>query len=636
METGNKTKPLRRLLSLAVLVGVSTMSQAESVMTLNQAITKAVQSSPDVMASWHGLQAAIAEQRVARGGYYPSVDLEGEVGREWSRSNIQETDYYHPDSLRLTVTQMLFDGFQTRHEVSRLGFEKLAAYYDFKASSEDIANQVTAAYLDVMRYRELLDLAKENFIQHRLIYDDIKDRSDSGLGRRVDLDQAEGRLALAESNLLTERTNLHDVTARFYRLVGDVPGGILENPEISGEMIPPERKDALNVAFSSSPLLAASIERIRSVRSELKRKNSAFMPHFDLRFRQSIEHDQNGDFLGFEEREEEKAIELVMRYNLYNGGSDRASKRQSLSRLEQARAIRDKTCREVRQNVSISHNDISALAEQVVYLTKNTQSINKAREAYRKQFDIGQRTLLDLLDTENEYFDVNRSLVNAKADLKQARASTLSSMGVFLNSLSISGYGYQSLESMDLMIDPDDPDTKSACYSEHQMAEAIDKDALVDGIRLMTDERVSFNLDVKFDFDSSAIKSIDASQIQKASDFLNQYSNVKGVVEGHTDSDGSREYNQALSERRANAVRDELITTYNIDGTRLESVGHGEDKPIAGNDTEAGKAQNRRVELVMETIVKSKAKLSDYNSLKPNKKPTEQGDGGTASEGWTY
>ena len=81
------------------------------------------------------------------------------------------------------------------------------------------------------------------------------------------------------------------------------------------------------------------------------------------------------------------------------------------------------------------------------------------------------------------------------------------------------------------------------------------------------------------------------------------YGNTNVVIEGHTDSRGSDAYNQALSERRANAVRDELVNENGIAAERVSTVGYGESRPVSSNDTDAGRAQNRRIEAVISVEV---------------------------------
>ncbi|WP_181069410.1 OmpA family protein [Stutzerimonas azotifigens] len=113
-------------------------------------------------------------------------------------------------------------------------------------------------------------------------------------------------------------------------------------------------------------------------------------------------------------------------------------------------------------------------------------------------------------------------------------------------------------------------------------------------------EPVRVELDVKFDFDRAQVRSESYGDIQNLADFMKQYPQTSTVVEGHTDSVGTDAYNQRLSERRANAVRDVLVNQYGVEGNRVNSVGYGESRPVADNATEEGRAINRRVEAEVE------------------------------------
>ena len=111
---------------------------------------------------------------------------------------------------------------------------------------------------------------------------------------------------------------------------------------------------------------------------------------------------------------------------------------------------------------------------------------------------------------------------------------------------------------------------------------------------------VRVELDVKFDFDKAAVKQESYGDIKNLADFMNQYPQTSTTVEGHTDSVGPDAYNQKLSERRANAVRDVLVNQYGVGADRVNSVGYGESRPVADNATEEGRAINRRVEAEVE------------------------------------
>jgi len=115
-------------------------------------------------------------------------------------------------------------------------------------------------------------------------------------------------------------------------------------------------------------------------------------------------------------------------------------------------------------------------------------------------------------------------------------------------------------------------------------------------------EAIRVELDVKFDFDKAVVKEDSQGDIRSLADFMKQYPQTSTVVEGHTDSVGSDAYNQNLSERRANAVRDVLVNQHGIDSGRVSAVGYGESRPIADNDSDAGRALNRRVEAAVEVV----------------------------------
>jgi OOP family OmpA-OmpF porin len=106
---------------------------------------------------------------------------------------------------------------------------------------------------------------------------------------------------------------------------------------------------------------------------------------------------------------------------------------------------------------------------------------------------------------------------------------------------------------------------------------------------------VTIRLDIKFDFDKAVVKRQYLPEVQRVADFLKAHDGSVAVVEGHTDSRGSDEYNQKLSERRADAVRDSLVNDFGVPSSRVSSAGYGESRPLTTNDTAEGRAENRRV-----------------------------------------
>ncbi|MEF9427259.1 MAG: OmpA family protein [Candidatus Mariimomonas ferrooxydans] len=104
---------------------------------------------------------------------------------------------------------------------------------------------------------------------------------------------------------------------------------------------------------------------------------------------------------------------------------------------------------------------------------------------------------------------------------------------------------------------------------------------------------------VNFDFDKPKIKQQDYQKLNEAIEFIKKYPDARIVVEGHTDSIGTEEYNQKLSTKRAEAVMKYFITNGNIDESRISSGGYGESRPIETNKTRSGRAQNRRSDILI-------------------------------------
>lgn len=417
------------LLGLFVLPALA-LAQAQ---TLKDIAQKAVLSNPEVLQRWHAYQAADGERDAAFGGYLPRLDFTAGRGQE-RRDTPTSRGNYTVNSQALTLTQMLYDGFATRNEVRRLDHARRVRMFELYDASENAALEAARAFFDVSRYRKLVALAEENYVRHRSVFDQIQRKVQAGVGRRVDLEQAAGRLALAESNLLTETSNLHDVSARFQRIVGEPPGKEMEDPPLLSKGVPADMNAAQQIAQSRNPTLLAAIENVRSADAASAARKAAFQPRVDLRLRE----DRGRDLSGIIGQSSIRTAEVLLNWNLFNGLSDIARVRQYAEQGNVARDVRDKTCRDIRQTLAIAYNDTRKLVEQLTYLDQHQLSIEKARDAYRKQFDIGQRTLLDLLDTENELFQARRAYVNADLDLTTAYGRTHAGFGNLLAVLGLS------------------------------------------------------------------------------------------------------------------------------------------------------------------------------------------------------
>jgi adhesin transport system outer membrane protein len=257
----------------------------------------------------------------------------------------------------------------------------------------------------------------------------------------VDLEQVTGRIALAEDTLLTEIANLHDASARFLRIVGRTPPE--EYVDLVGVMptdsLPTTVDEAVQAALVANPTIAASVENVMSAYQQVRVGRSYHHPKVDFRIQAARDNALNSTFVrdGDEEWVTDTTVGLVLRFNLFRGFADQARIGQFVEEANLAKDKRENVCRNVRQTVAIAFNDINVLQDQLVYLNRHQLSSDRVRTGYAQQFNIGERTLLDLLDTENEYFEARRAYIAGLFDLELAYARVLAGLGQLLPALGI-------------------------------------------------------------------------------------------------------------------------------------------------------------------------------------------------------
>jgi len=563
---------------------------------LQETVQQAITQNPEVNAAFRAFNAAGYDRDEAWGGYMPSVDATAGVGRESVEGDGRGS--YDTDYVQLELNQMVYDGFATAGRVEQLDRAELVRYYELLGASENVALEATRAYADVLRYRELVRLAQDNYRQHMRVYDQIEERALSGAGRGVDLEQITGRVALAESNLLTEASNLHDVSARYNRIVGDLPvENLAPTPALEDEL-PSSVQEAVNLAFEGNPDFHAAIEDIAASRAEQDIAEAGFHPRLDIVGRTGSNNDDSAA-IG---RRDQSSIELVASMNLYRGGSDLASFRAASERIEEAVENRELACRNVRQTTQIAYGDTQRLREQMQYLNQHRQSIDRVRGAYQQQFDIGERTLLDVLDSENEFFEASRAYVNAQYDVAIADAEALASMGHLMRTLKVSRADMPSLS--ELGSDGVEIDAEATCPTQAPANYTLD-DLVGQQTSTAPPARapdVTLSADAIFAVNSAQLGASARQELMKLADDIRGRANqvARVYIAGHADNTGSDALNDPLSLRRAESVGS-FLSQQGVDGGLIQVAGFGSHEPVASNATADGRQRNRRVEVTIET-----------------------------------
>ncbi|KOO16588.1 agglutination protein [Vibrio xuii] len=412
----------------AVVFSFATQSQ-----TLEQAVAITIATNPEIKSSYNEYQSAVKQNDASVGAYLPSLDLDAGIGYEGidpaESTGRPDTDLTRKEAT-LSLTQLIWDGNATLNDIDRTSAEAESLRWQLLANASDLALQVTQIYLDAVKATEVLALSESNLAVHKKIYRDIQRRADSGIGSTADVSQVEARIAKAHGNLLAAQNNLVDTHTQFRRVVGQEPLGLIY-PRADETKLPLSLTDALVQAFDVHPVIKVSIVDVDSARFQYKQSKGNYYPTLSIEASQTWRDDAGGD----EGRSDETLAMLRMRYNLYNGGSDSDLSERAAYQLNQAKDLRDNAYRQVEEGLRLSWSALDLTLQQKNFLADHVDSASETVIAYEKQYRIGQRTLLDLLNTENELFEARKDYLDAHYAEQYAKYRVMNATGNLLDAL---------------------------------------------------------------------------------------------------------------------------------------------------------------------------------------------------------
>ena len=459
-------------------------------------------------------------------------------------------------------------------------------------------------------------------------------RAVGGLDADVDLDQAQARLKLAESNLLVELNNLNDLKNHYQRLVGVSPadGLILPGGTLT---LPTDRQIALNLAFEMNPFIEAQVETSRARQAGFRASRGRFFPTINLQYRNSAEKNRDGIAGNFDEQ----ALEVGLSMNLYRGGTDASLSREAQALYYAAIEAQRLACINVRQNVLDAYNEIDILKERILILESNLASQESSKDAYKQQFEIGQRSLLDMLDGVNEYFVTRNSLLSAEVDLRKAEQRA-AAIGILLTKVGVAGERADTQAAYELaLLERGAGSTYSTCPSElpdqsvidiAQIYEQTDAefeaqkqpmfegeggfgtfegeggfgefDASEDADPFFSEpeleESLPNELVLYYALDSAEIPMESDADLEAVAARIFDNPDLRVLVEGHADETGTRLRNRELANQRALSVKRRLVQQSALDPSQIDTIGFGEDRPaVTGSGAQP---QNRRAVILIQ------------------------------------
>ncbi|WP_428197671.1 TolC family outer membrane protein [Aliivibrio kagoshimensis] len=400
--------------------------------SLEQSVATTLATNPEIRSAFNEYKSRVETSNSSSGAYLPSLDLDAGIGYEdIDPANNEQTELTRKDA-SLTFTQLIWDGSSTWNDIDRTTAEAESMRYQLLSDSQNMALSVIEVYINAIKAEEVLVLSEKNLAIHNRIFSDIEKRANSGIGSTADLVQVKARLARANTNLLAAQNNLYDVHTQFIRVVGRPPSELVR-PFADSSMLPESLEDAVDLAYQQHPIVKVATSDIDAANYQYKQTKGNYYPSFSFEASQSWKDDADG----IEGSSDEFSAMLRMRYNLFNGGSDSANSDRAAYQLNKSKDLRDRAYRMLEEGTRLSWSALALNQQQRPFLQEHVDAASETVSAYEKQFKIGKRTLLDLLNTENELFEARKAFVEGNYSLELAKYRVLNATGALLTSLRV-------------------------------------------------------------------------------------------------------------------------------------------------------------------------------------------------------
>jgi adhesin transport system outer membrane protein len=412
---------------------------AEQELSLQEALKQAVTNNPEIMAYIAAKISADHKVSAARSGYFPSLEIRGSGGYEYlsqkTRANqlnsaVRGTsvlDRYEP---RVSLRQNLFSGFQTTHEVEKANREVRQASLKVNEIREILAYKAADQFIAVRRFQRLLKLANDNLQVHKLILSKVNALVNAGKLTIADMNHVKARLGDAEAAVRDIEGDYGTAMANFMELVNITPHK-LRRVEISEHLIPQSLEAAREQALRKNRSVILARATVDTAKSDVGVTEAAFYPVVDL----EVDAARSFNVAGKEGTQNNLTALVVARWNVLNGGRDTAKNRELRARAVQAYYLMRKEQRTAEKEVRLSWAEMRSAKRQADALRQAVQSKKAVRSNYLSQFDIGKRTLVEVLDTSHEYFLAKGSLITADASYDLAAIRLLASCGLLVDQL---------------------------------------------------------------------------------------------------------------------------------------------------------------------------------------------------------
>ncbi len=410
-------------------------SVGASAETISGALVKAYQLNSQLNSARAGVRVTDEDVAIAKSGYRPTVT--GSATVDYSRTRSRFKSEFSTDgtldlvtgTFGVEINQLLFDGFQTKNNVAAAEARVRASDDSLRNTEQNILFDAASAYMDVIQDRQIAVLRERNL---EFLVEQVRaarSRFDVGEGTRTDVAQAEASRSAAVAELSAARAQTETSEATYRQLVGEEPNS-LKSPSPLAKLLPKSLDQAQAFAEEQHPAILATKHLVDSAAFTVKSAEGALLPQVsasagisqDIRETSPGISSSDGNFTS-------GAVGLTLTVPIYQGGRTSALVRQSKELLGQARIEVDVSRDQVRAAVTSAWSQYIAARENISAINETVDAAQLALEGVIEERNVGQRTTLDVLDSQSDLINAQIALVQAERNVVVASYAILSAIG---------------------------------------------------------------------------------------------------------------------------------------------------------------------------------------------------------------
>ena len=422
------------LLAGAALVSVSAFTVSSVFAeTLDEALVEAYSSNPELLAARAQLRATDQNVALALSGWRPSVSVNGNVTRARNETQIfgavgagtqtaGGTTLRTSQSAALQVRQPIFRGFRTAAGTAEAKANVSAQRARLLSTEQTVLLNAATAYLDVLRDTAVLRLRENNVQVLTRQLEATQDRFRVGEITRTDVAQSEARLAGAVSARIQAEGDLETSIANYVQVIGRAPGDLSQPDEIGP--LPDSLEDAVSQALNANPTLIAADFTADAAKENIREVRGDLLPEINIEGSYSRGYDTVAD----ESETESQSVRATLSLPLYQGGATYARLRQAKHTAGQRQLEASQARLDARATATAAYEGYVTAVAQIESFKSQITANEIALEGVQREAEVGSRTVLDVLDAEQELLDSRVNLVTAERN-KVVNALQLLSTG---------------------------------------------------------------------------------------------------------------------------------------------------------------------------------------------------------------